>query len=567
MSRPATRLVPPIGVLVLLLALVLGAPRAGAFVVQDGDHSPRDGHDHAAPHDGHDHDGAHDDDHDGSHADADGSADDADSADDAADDGPPDFSAFMSLSELDEGGPRGLRVNDPRAWPGYTLLQPINSNSIHLIDMDGEVVHTWDVGAAPGAWSYLLPDGNLLVASRIDESPTFRGGGIGGLLRKIAPDGTVVWEWRCADTFRWQHHDLEPLPNGNILVIAWDLVPAREILKHGRDPREVDRERGFHADQVLEIRPVGADDAEIVWEWHAKDHLVQDFEENLLNHGWIAEHPGRIDVNGEHRKDAPLTEAELKEQQELLEGMKALGYVGGSDDDADDEGERKPGDWLHTNGVDYDPVHDLIVLSTPHFSELWVIDHSTTTEEAAGSTGGRYGKGGDILWRWGNPRRYGAGQDGDQVLRYQHNPTWIHGEDGSLRVLVFNNGKGRDDGDYSSVDELVLPFDPDTGFSRQPGKPFGPREPIWSYSAGDDFFSAFISGAQRLPNGNTLICSGAAGRIFEVTPGGEVVWDYRNPLGGDVEPPESAGRAPPLALFRADRYGTDDPGVAAVLGN
>ena len=61
-------------------------------------------------------------------------------------------------------------------------------------------------------------------------------------------------------------------------------------------------------------------------------------------------------------------------------------------------------DWLHTNGIDYNAEYDLIVLSVPRMNELWVIDHSTTTEEALGSTGGRWGKGGDLLWRWGNPR-------------------------------------------------------------------------------------------------------------------------------------------------------------------
>jgi hypothetical protein len=115
------------------------------------------------------------------------------------------------------------------------------------------------------------------------------------------------------------------------------------------------------------------------------------------------------------------------------------------------------------------------------------------------------------------------------------------------------------------VDELALPFTDDGGFRVAPGEPHGPAEPAWSYSDPDTFFSAFISGAQRLPNGNTLICSGVAGRIFEVTRAGEIVWDYRNPLGGDVEPPDHAGKAPPLALFRATRLPRDHPGVRAVL--
>jgi hypothetical protein len=483
---------------------------------------------------------------------------------DAPSEPPVDVAAFMSVAELDEGGKRGLRVNDPRAMPGYTLFAPLNSDIVYLVDMDGKVVHSWQTDSAPGAWCYLLDDGTLLRTGREDEDPQFKGGGIGGRVQWLAPDGTVLWHWQWSGDEHQQHHDIEPLPNGNILIISWEHKDAREAAKRGRDPREVDRERGFWPDMVLEVKPVGTDDVEVVWEWHVWDHLVQDFEEALPDYGWIAEHPGLIDINGDHRDQAPLSEAELKEQADLLAGMKAMGYVGGSDDDEEEEGESKAGDWLHTNAVAHDPVNDLIVLSTPHFSELWVIDHSTTTEEAAGSTGGRFGKGGDILWRWGNPRRYGAGKDEDQQLFYQHDPTWVVGEHGELALLVFNNGRGREDGNYSSVDELVLPFDEELGFSREEGMAYEPADLAWTYSNGDGFYSAFISGAQRLENGNTLICSGAPGRIFEVTRDGEVVWDYRNPLGGEIDPPEHAGRAPPLALFRATRIGLDAPGVKAL---
>ena len=490
---------------------------------------------------------------------------DDDAVDAADDDGPSDLSGFMSLWELDEGGPRGVRVNEPGAFPGYTLFGPINSKTIRLVDMEGHEVHSWECDSAPGAWSYLLDDGTLLRCGREDDEPNFKGGGIGGRIQLLAPDGTVLWHWQVASDVQHQHHDIEPMPNGNLLVIMWEHKTAREALKRGRDPRQLNRGRGFWPDAIVEVKPTGTDGVEVVWEWHVWDHLVQDFEDTLPGHGWIAEHPGRVDINGDHRDQPPLTEAELKEQEELLDGMRALGYVGGADDDEDPDEARLPGDWLHTNAVAYDPGHDLIALSTPHFSEIWVIDHSTTIEEAATSQGGRYGRGGDLLWRWGNPRRYGAGQDEDQQLFYQHDPTWVHGETpDELRLLVFNNGRGREDGDYSSVDELLLPFDPAKGFHREPGEPFGPDEPAWSYSAGDQFYSAFISGAQRLPNGNTLICSGAPGRIFEVTRDGELVWDYRNGFGGEIDPPEHAGKAPPLALFRATRLPLDHPGVAAL---
>lgn len=470
---------------------------------------------------------------------------------------------FWSATE--EAPPRGLRLNEPGAYDGYTLFAPLNSKAVHLIDMAGEVVHTWQTDSAPGAWVYLLEDGRLLRLGRQDENPRFKGGGIGGIIQTLAPDGTVLWHWDLADELRQQHHDVEPLPNGNLLVIAWEQLSGLDAIGLGRDPREVAR-RGFWPDMILEVKPVLPDSAEIVWEWHAIDHLVQDFDTHLPGYGLIAENPELIDINGDHRDAPPLSLAELDEQRALEEQMRALGYVGGEDDDEGGEGDEPDSDWLHTNAIDYHPELDLVVLSTPHFSELWVIDHSTTTAEARSHEGGRWGQGGDLLWRWGHPRRYGAGSDAEQQLFYQHDSSWLPGSaaDG-LRLQVFNNGRGRADGDYSSVDELLLPFDLEQGFVREAGQAFGPAEPSWSYSAGDDFFSAFISGAQRLPNGNTLICSGAPGRLFEVTREGRVVWDYRNPLGGDVEPPEHAGKAPPLSLFRGTRLGSNHPGVAAVL--
>ena len=112
------------------------------------------------------------------------------------------------------------------------------------------------------------------------------------------------------------------------------------------------------------------------------------------------------------------------------------------------------------------------------------------------------------------------------------------------------------------MEELVLPFDPKAGFQREPGEAFGPAEPTWSFSDPGNFYSGFISGAHRLPNGNTLVCEGASGRIFEVTRDGEMVWEFLNPHGGDAEKTEIGGNAPPRALFRATRIPRDHPGLA-----
>ena len=436
------------------------------------------------------------------------------------------------------------------------------------MDLDGDIVHEWQADSAPGGDHYLLPDGSLLRSGREDDRPRFRGGGIGGRLQRLAPDGTLLWSWRLADENRHQHHDLEPLPDGNLLLLAWERLSREEAIALGRDPRGVGPQ-GLWPDMVLEIRPRGADGAEVVWEWHARDHLIQDRDPALPGFGDPASRPGRLDINLGFVPPPEVSEQERRAREELEREMAALGYLGGEEEEpppADAPLGRwaRTGDWMHTNSVDWHPGLDLILLSSPELHEIFVVDHSTTAEEARGSRGGRFGRGGELLWRWGNPANYGHGGPEDRRLFYQHQPLWLE-DGGGLRLTVFNNGRGRPGGNRSTVEELVLPFAPERGFLREEGRPFGPERPAWIYEDRDRFYSAFISGAVRLPNGNTLVCSGVPGRIFEVTPEGRVVWDFRNPWGGEVEPPEHAGRAPKLALYRAARYAPDHPGIVALF--
>src|SRR5262249_12700676 len=157
--------------------------------------------------------------------------------------------------------------------------------------------------------------------------------------------------------------------------------------------------------------------------------------------------------------------------------------------------------------VAYNAELDQVMMSVYEFSEIWVIDHSTTTAEASGHKGGRSGRGGDLLYRWGNPRAYRAGAVKDQRLFGQHDSHWIaKGLPGEGHVLVFNNGMRRTGGAYSSVEEIVLPVAANGRYEYTPGKAFGPERPVWTYAAPKrtDFYAPFISGAARLPNGNTL---------------------------------------------------------------
>lgn len=471
---------------------------------------------------------------------------------------------------------RGLRHVEDGAFDGLTLIAPLNSHAIHLVEMDGSVVHTWNTGLTPGGETEMQPDGKLWRCARKPDNPRFHGGGIGGWIHELDMDGNITWTYELADAQRTQHHDFARMPNGNVLVIAWEYHSPDEARARGRDPRFVHTE-GLWADVVLEIEPIRPVGGKVVWTWRTWDHLVQDLDPKAANHGKPSDHPGRIDVNADHRFRPVEETPEARERRlKLEEQMRAVGYAGGDDpvdrhapdaaqkDGAKDgakkdapKGPKIEADWLHTNSIDYWPEQDLIVLSVPHMSEIWVIDHGTTTEEAAATSGGKRGRGGELLYRWGNPRNYGRGGASDQRLRYQHDARWIPAPAGETRLLVFDNNEGEPPNERSRVEELVLPFDAKAGFRCEPAAAFGPTTLAWSYEDGANFHSPFISGAQRLPNGNTLVCEGAKGRVFEVRHDGRVVWDFWSPLGGEVEPSPQGGKAPPKALFRAQRIARD----------
>jgi len=182
---------------------------------------------------------------------------------------------------------------------------------------------------------------------------------------------------------------------------------------------------------------------------------------------------------------------------------------------------------MHTDSIDYNDEFDQILLSIHNFNEIWVLDHSTTTQEAAGHTGGNSGKGGDLLYRWGNPVVYRRGTITNQKLFSPHDASWIKpGYPGEGNILLFNNGVNRPGGEYSSVEEITPPVDDTGNYSLTPGSAFGPTAPTWTYTANPptSFFVSHLSGAQRLINGNTLICDGESGNTFEVTPIGSMIW-------------------------------------------
>jgi len=405
--------------------------------------------------------------------------------------------------------------NDDESFEGYTLFAPMWDTETYLIDNDGDVVCTWRSTYTDTQASYLLENGNLIRTS-LASSPIFAGGAQ-GRIEMFNTKGSKIWNFEYSSNQYNQHHDVEILPNGNILLIAWELKSKQEAIAAGKNPNQLNGNE-FWPDHVIEVEPIGSSDANIVWEWHVWDHLIQDYDPSKANYGDVSDHPELIDIN--------------------FGGNRA--------------------DWNHINSVDYNEEFDQILLSVHEFNEIWIIDHSTTTEVAAGHAGGRYGKGGDLLYRWGNPEAYRQGIKDDRKYFGQHDGQWIEeGCPGEGNILVFNNGGSRPDGRYSSVDEIIPPVDENGFYEYSPGTAYGPEEQTWIYTMPNprDMFSQTCSSSQRLPNGNTLICSANQGMFLEVTKEKEIVWSYDNPY---------PLLNPRKIVTEAIKYPTDYPGLPEI---
>jgi hypothetical protein len=353
----------------------------------------------------------------------------------------------------------GLKAYNPdKAFKGYTLFAPLTGKGeVYLLNLEGEVIHQWNLPYPPGLYGYLLPNGNLFYNGKTppDDSlrfplwPAFKS----GVVLEADPKGNIIWEYQHPD----HHHDGRRLRNGNTILLAIEKIPKSLVprIKGGVPGTEADGE--IYADVLYEVTPGG----EIVWTWHAYEHLDPDI----------------------------FTITPQDHRQE----------------------------WTHGNTVD-ELAGGNIIVSFRNISTVAIIDRQT----------------GEIIWTLG-----------DDVLAQQHFPNELP----NGNILIFDNGAHRRDTalNYSRVIEV----------NRET------KEIVWQYTdtPPQNFFSSYISGAQRLANGNTLITEGAYGRIFEVTVEGEIVWEYVNPhFAVRNVPGEKAlvTRGEQNSVFRAFRYAPEE---------
>jgi hypothetical protein len=383
--------------------------------------------------------------------------------------------------------PTGVTIYDPaRAWNGFTVLSPLATQAVLVIDMNGNVVKRWDdFNNSAGGPARVLPGGSVIAAS--GARPPYQES-----LSLVQRDfeGRVVSSFDHAEQIElpgrgtvWsarQHHDWqrEDFPAG---YYSPEAAPATTgsntlILTHTHHTVPAVADVTLEDDRLIEVAP----DGRIVWEWTAGEH---------------------VDELG----FAPDARAAIRQA-------------------ADVNAARGSFDWLHVNSATYVGPNRWFDAGDRRFAPNNVIISSRQASLMA-----IVARDGSIAWRLGPD--FSATEELRKIRQIigQHHAHLIpNGLPGAGHLLVFDNGGSsgygfagpiapNGVGAFARATSRVLEIDPVT------------LELKWSYTA-PRFFSTNISSAQRLPNGNTLITEGAGGRLFEVTADGTIVWEYMNPL-------------------------------------
>ena len=376
----------------------------------------------------------------------------------------------------------------------FSVSSGIGSSNTYVINNNYNMVNKWDHELSTIGIPHFKCDGSIILQFKsVEHSFGNSHGPIGGIFKKLDWHGNEVWSNNFFSNSFHPHHDFEVMPNGNILILGWEKKTYSEALNAGR----INVENEIWPLVIYEVALNSINQFEIVWEWHIWDHLVQDIDSSLLNFNIIKNHPELIDINiGEFTNP-------------------------------------NEGDWLHTNAIAYNSDLDQIVFSSKHFNEIFIIDHSTTTLQASGHDGGNSNKGGDILYRWGNPANYGRGNNSIQKLNAQHGVHWIPlGYPGAGKLLIFNNNpsdtlSNSNQLGNSSVVEILPPVNLDGNYFLNADSVYDPEEYDLIYGDDDSFFSSFQSGAYRLKNRNTIITVTQEKSLFEISQDGQVVWECK----------------------------------------
>ena len=439
--------------------------------------------------------------------------------------------------------------NSSETYFGYTLFGTRGTS--YLIDFEGHVIHTWNIGTNPR----FTEAGTLLDAVGGDPSNSNQ-------WKELDWNSTVVWSYTETRTNYHPHHDFEKIYNPKLgdstfIYIANKDLTATQCLNAGCDPSH--SYTGAQMDAIVEVDRSG----NVIWEWCFFDHVVQDIDASKPTYGVIAGTPGRINLNI--------------------------------------SGNPVQKDWLHCNSLDYNQDSDLIVINSVH-GEFYVIDHGNTfiPSNPAGSITLAATSAGDFKYRFGDPAKYNQGvapsvtanweksTAGNKQIGGAHDIQWIKpGLPGAGHFMLFNNDENLFELTPQSYIYEINPFLDSSGtntgnFVNPPNAGYRTvnspnsnlmkvsknesKQITWKFSSKNNttFYSTIGGSAQRLPNGNTLICSMNDGHFFEISPlDSFIVWEYINPMTRDGIKGVKVDNYPTYnGVFRAYRYDSTHPALS-----
>ncbi len=414
----------------------------------------------------------------------------------------------------------GLTKYTGQASGEYTFFCP-NGEGCYLINECGILVHSWESNNIAGLSGQLLENGLILRKVNTDNDNFFYSQ-FGGVVELIDWDGLVVGSYEINSDQFIQHDDVIMMPNGHLLVLVWEKLSEEELESYGAN---VDQ---LWSEVVYELALIDSIQYEIVWEWHLKNHFIQDEDPLLENFALIEDNIGKVDIN--------------------YIGPTSLG---------------NPNRW-HCNSIDYYHQLDQILINARGNEEFWIIDHSTSSKEAATDSGGISGEGGQLLFRWGNPEAYGRGTEDDRKLNGSYAAHWIPvGLPNEGKILYVNiEFDPQLPGKYSGIQMIEPEYDDTLGYGLNDQQIYLPIESTLLYAADEsvEFWALKKSNAQQLSNGNIFINHGEFSRFFEVNPMDmEIGWEYVSPV-KNSESLTQGDEPQNSPTFKAYSYDEDFPG-------
>lgn len=360
-------------------------------------------------------------------------------------------------------------------YDGLTYYSNMNSAVGYLIDTNSTVVKTYNFSGNTGYATHFTPGGNFF-RTVMNTGNSINGGGVTGRIQKLDYNGSILWDYTYSSSTYVLHHDHCPLPNGNVLVISYDVKTSTELAAAGGTANL----SSIRSEKIMELQPVGTNSAIVVWQWNLWDHLVQNTDASKNNYQTsIVDHPELLNINYQPTQD-----------------------------------------WVHMNGLDYNPVLDQIAFSSHALNEWYIIDHSTSTAEAASHSGGNAGKGGDILYRWGNPAAYQA--SGTKILNVTHDSHWVpEGCPDAGYLTGVNNAGQTSPSQKTTFEKISLPR-VDYNYTITPGSAYTPS--TYNSRIVGTGYTSNMGNIQQFPNGNQLICLATAGTIYEINASGTTLW-------------------------------------------